>query len=215
MALSPATMATFPAPATSNPACQFLALGLPVDFASRAMRPIGWCAFGAQLLLHVNQSKHRHKRPRISVFTLMQILLLWVLHTDGRIHQPVLASPYCQRNANRRAPWLRRHYPASSLLRAHPPPSRLQPISRVLRLYGLPCSADFSTGRGRLLQLLGMSLSPCCPYHPAREICRISQSSTYPDAFVPEQWTRPLGFIFCRGHLWVHSRYGPVTRSPS
>ena len=21
--------------------------------------------------------------------------------------------------------------------------------------------------------------------------------------------------IFCRGHLWVHFRYGPVTRSPS
>ena len=35
------------------------------------------------------------------------------------------------------------------------------------RLYQLPCSTDFSMGRGRFLQLLSMSLSPCRPYHPA------------------------------------------------
>ena len=39
---------------------------------------------------------------------------------------------------NSRAPSLRGHYPASSLLRTRPPPSRLQPISRGHRLYGLP-----------------------------------------------------------------------------
>ena len=35
------------------------------------------------------------------------------------------------------------------------------------RLYDLPCSGDFSPGRGGLLQLLGMSLPPCCRFHPA------------------------------------------------
>ena len=35
-------------------------------------------------------------------------------------------------------------------------------ISRLSRLYDLPCSGDFSPGRGGLLQLLAMSLSPCC-----------------------------------------------------
>src|SRR5262245_37571616 len=35
------------------------------------------------------------------------------------------------------------------------------------------CSNDFSMGRGRFLQLLGMSLSPCCPYHPAGVLRRI------------------------------------------
>ncbi len=53
-----------------------------------------------------------------------------------------------------------------------------------LRLYGLPCSADFSTGRGRLLQLLGVSLSPCCPYHPAGVNSRVSQAATVHTAFV-------------------------------
>ncbi|WP_375167176.1 MULTISPECIES: transposase [unclassified Bradyrhizobium] len=39
---------------------------------------------------------------------------------------------------------------------------------------GLPSSGDFSPGRGRLLQLLCMSLSPCCRFHPAEMIRRIS-----------------------------------------
>ena len=75
--------------------------------------------------------------------------------------------PYVGDVANGRAPWLHGHYPASSLLRTRPPPSRLRPPSRCCRLYGLPCSGDFSRDEGRLLQLLGMALSPCCRFHPA------------------------------------------------
>jgi hypothetical protein len=41
---------------------------------------------------------------------------------------------------------LRGRYPTSSLLRAHPPPSHLRPISRLSRLYDLPCSGDFAPG---------------------------------------------------------------------
>ncbi len=40
MALSPATMVTFPVPATSNPACGFPAPGFPVYFMLRLMGPI-------------------------------------------------------------------------------------------------------------------------------------------------------------------------------
>ena len=47
-------------------------------------------------------------------------------------------------------------------------PLACQPTSRCCRLYDLPCSADFSTGRGGLLQLLSASSSPCRRYHPAR-----------------------------------------------
>src|SRR6266704_1984852 len=69
---------------------------------------------------------------------------------------------------NSRAPSLRGRYPASSLLRTRPPPSRLRPTSRGRRLYGLPDSADFATGRGGLLQLLDASWSPCCRSKPRR-----------------------------------------------
>ena len=60
-----------------------------------------------------------------------------------------------------------------------------QPISRFRRLYGLPCSTDYSMGRGRFLQLLDMPLPPCCPYHPAGVTCRIGQSAPCHAAFAP------------------------------
>ena len=88
-------------------------------------------------------------------------------------------------------PSLHRRYPASSLLRTSPPPSRRRPTSRCCRLYDLPCSTDFSMGRGRLLQLLSMSLSPCCPYHPAGVTCRAGQPATSHTAFAPPQSARP------------------------
>src|SRR5512135_388731 len=57
--------------------------------------------------------------------------------------------PSCWRNTNSRAPSLRGRYPASPLLRAHPPPSRLRPTSRGVRLYGRACSAAFAGGARR------------------------------------------------------------------
>src|SRR5467141_3860285 len=61
-----------------------------------------------------------------------------VLQINGRLCHLVLAFPYVGDIANGRAPSLRRHYSASSLLRTQPPPSRLRPTSRFRRLYGLP-----------------------------------------------------------------------------
>src|SRR5262249_57929292 len=90
-----------------------------------------------------------------------------VLQIDGRLCHLVPAFPIERDITNSRAPLLHGRYPTSSLLRTRPPPSRLRPISRLSRLYDLPCSADFTPGRGRLRQLLGVSLSPCCRFHPA------------------------------------------------
>src|SRR5215472_702451 len=49
---------------------------------------------------------------------------------------------------------------------------------------------------------------------------RRSEMTLQPDCrhfILPSPRTKRLGLriIFCRGHLWVHSRCGPVTRSPS
>ncbi len=90
-----------------------------------------------------------------------------VLQIVGRLCHLVLAFPIAGEVTNSRAPSLRGHCSASSLLRTHPPPSRRRSISRLRRLYDLPCSGDFSPGRGGLLQLLGMSVPPCCRFHPA------------------------------------------------
>ena len=98
----------------------------------------------------------------------VSILQTWTYRPQKRQDGSAFALTYIGGVANGRAPSLHGHYPASSLLRAQPPPSRLRPTSRCRRLYGLPCSGDFAPGRGGLLQLLGMSLSPCCRFHPPR-----------------------------------------------
>ena len=101
---------------------------------------------------------------------------------------------------------------AQRTLRTHPPPSRLRSTSRLSRLYDLPCSSDFAPGRGGLLQLLGMSLPPCCRFHPA-EVKEPHQSDFgSPCCLRPTVAGSAFGATHFRGHIHVHCHYGPVTR---
>ena len=135
-----------------------------------------------------------------------------VLQIDGRLCHLVLAFLIEGETTNRRAPLLHGHYSASSLLRTHPPPSRLRSFSRLRRLYDLPCSGDFAPGRGGLRQLLGMSLSPCCRFHPAKvEMPHRSDFGT-PCCLRPTEAGSALGSTLFRGHIRVHCRYGPAAR---
>ena len=47
------------------------------------------------------------------------------MQTDGRLYHPVPASQCCRKIVNSRVPSLPGRYPGSSLIRTHPPPSRL------------------------------------------------------------------------------------------
>ena len=107
---------------------------------------------------------------------------------------------------------LRVRYSASPLIRTHPRPSRRRSISRLSRLYDLPCSGDFAPGRGGLRQLLGMSLPPCCRFHPAevRMPCRSDFGISC--CLRPTEAGSAFGSTFFRGHMRVHCCYGPVTR---
>ncbi len=96
---------------------------------------------------------------------------------------------------NSRAPSLRGRYPASTLLRAPPPPSRLRPTSRVRRFYGRPVSAAFAAGRGGLLQLLDVPLSPCRRSHPAGASRRVSRAAAVRAAFALRLGARPPGLL--------------------
>jgi len=135
-----------------------------------------------------------------------------VLQIVGRLCHLVLAFLIAGEVTNSRAPSLRGHCSASSLLRTHPPPSRRRSISRLRRLYDLPCSSDFSPGRGGLLQLLGMSLSPCCRFHPAEIKMPHRSDFGTPCCLRPSVAGSALGSTHFRGHLRVHFHYGPVTR---
>lgn len=138
-----------------------------------------------------------------------------VLQTNRRFCHGASASRVVRGVTNSRVPSLHGHYPASLLLRTPPPPSRLRPLSRGCRLYDLPCSTDFAVGRGGLLQLLSVSLSPCCRSHPAGVVRRVSQAATAHAAFAFPVAGSASGVCHFRGHLCVRLRCGPVTRRPS
>ena len=124
-----------------------------------------------------------------------------VLQIVGRLCHLVLAFLIAGEVTNSRAPSLRGHCSASSLLRTRPPPSRRRSISRLSRLYDLPCSSDFSPGRGGLLQLLGMSLSPCCRFHPAEIKMPHRSDFGIPCCLRPSFAGSAPGFICFRGHF--------------
>src|SRR5262249_25558534 len=74
-------------------------------------------------------------------------------------------------------------------------------------------SGDFCRGRGGLLQLLGMSLSPCCRFPPAEVKVPPRSDFGTPCCLRPSVAGSALGFTHFRGHLRVHCCYGPVTRN--
>src|SRR5262245_9542318 len=75
----------------------------------------------------------------------------------------------------------------------------------------IPCSGDFSSGTRGLHLLLGMSLSPCCRFHPAEvEVPHRSDFGT-PCCLRPTAVGSALGSYLSRPHC-VYCCYGPVTR---
>ena len=150
--LTSRTVDPFPAPASSNAACGFPALRFPDGFTSRVMGPI---VLAALSLPRCSKSGTRQRGPafrtsksystcssrspnanapghvslRLDVDPPPQIRQI-----DGRFYHRVLASPCWRRNAVSRVPSLHRRYPVSSLVRTHPPPSRLRSTSRCRRL---------------------------------------------------------------------------------
>ena len=84
-----------------------------------------------------------------------------VLQIDGRLYHLAPASRVVGEITNSRAPSLHGHYPASSLLRAHPPPSRLRPTSRVAGYTAYPAPPLSRRDEE------GFSSCSACPCHRA------------------------------------------------
>src|ERR1700674_1661584 len=79
---------------------------------------------------------------------------LQVLQCNGRRCHLAPASLLSKEGVASRAPSLRGHYSASSLLLAPPTPARRPPISRLRPVMRVSCSAVFTAGRDGSLQLL-------------------------------------------------------------
>jgi hypothetical protein len=140
--LTSPTVSPSPAPATSNGAGGFPALRSPARFAPRLMRPATAAALSAVVTAYSTCPARSGLPP--SVYPPSQVLQI-----DGCFYHGTPASRVAGGVTDSRAPSLHGHYPASPLLRAHPPPSRRQPISRGRRLYGLPSFRGFRRGTRR------------------------------------------------------------------
>jgi len=150
--ISPAVSPS-PTPATSNGAGGFPALRSPVRFTPRLMEPAAAAALSATPAYSTWSAQ---LSLRLGVYPPSQVLQI-----DGCFYHGTPASHVAGGITNSRAPSLPGRYPVSTLLRAHPPPSRRQPTSRCCRLYGLPSFRPFGPGRGGLLQLLDVPWSSC------------------------------------------------------
>ena len=142
----------------------------------------------------------------------MAYLLSKFLQTDGGLYHPSLASLLLP-TASGRAPSLRGHCPASSLLRTRPPGSRLRRASPLdSRDYLSP--RVFSVGRGALPCFIPWPCARAAALYPAGRRLRRSLSEA-PVAFAITMAARhPERFVF-RGLYWAFTLHcGPRTRSP-
>jgi len=105
---------------------------------------------------------------------------------------------------------LLRRYSDSLLLQAHPPPSYHKLISQRILVIELTFSSNFLPGQVGLLQLLSMSLLPCCLYHPAGiRQTYIGQFSFAYTAFASKLQALASRVFRLRGRLCVYFRLRP------
>jgi hypothetical protein len=106
-----------------------------------------------------------------------------------------------QERARSQAPFLRRHYPASSVIRTCPPPQTARPAP-----HGVPVESHDLSPLG--LPVFRRSPLPCMPTPlPRRNRWMLSLSCPTTTAFPKNETGRLPQFPF-RGLLSVHSRFG-------
>ena len=101
-----------------------------------------------------------------------------------------------------------------SSIGAPPPPSRLSADFPVSGYTALPCSADFSPGRGGLLQLLSHLLVTVPSLPPRRSVVAPPPVCATPCCLRPSYADSASGHEDFVATCAFASRYGPVTRRP-
>ncbi len=138
-----------------------------------------------------------------------------VLQIDGRLYHFAPASRVGEEVMSSRVPWLHGRYPASSLLRARPPPSRLRPISRWMPVIRFTLLHRFLDGTRTASPVAWHILVTVLPLPPRRSESTRRSGFVDPCCLRSNIENSTSGVRRYRGHLWVHLRCGPVTRSPS
>ena len=227
LGLSPAPLVTFPAPATSNPAYGFPVPGFPGCFAPRVMRPIRLRALSAWAGNNQAVTYSTSFRRSPSVFGTVRktpgrfSLRLGVYppaqfrQTDGRFYHGVPASLFERGTASQQGSFAPRALPQfiattnpSATLSSSanfPGPPVIWPT--LLRQFLGGTRRASPVAQHVLVTVL--SLSPRRSEMPLQPACGASC------CLRPMIGGSASGAMNFRGHLCVHSRYGPVTRSPS
>jgi hypothetical protein len=94
-----------------------------------------------------------------------------------------------------------------------PTPSRLRSAFRFWPVVRPTCSADFSSGRGGFHQLTRRVLVTVPPL-PPRWKATLKPDDYGAYCLRPKSKGSASRFLGCRGYIRVHSRCGPLTRSP-
>ena len=106
------------------------------------------------------------------------------------------------RSPSTKAPFLHRHYPASQVLRASPPPQSAQPDSHESPVDPAPITAGVSRVASGPRCLHAVATTPAGPMKPVRSH-RVPSASAFPVCAAGRLLRCPF-----RGLLSVHSRYG-------
>ena len=100
--------------------------GISIDVVKRSLKRF-----------HLTDMSVQSPKPPFLVRLRLQVYLpSQILQTNGRLYHLVPASQCCRKIVNSRVPLLLGRYPGSSLIRTHPPPSRLSiyfPLFTVIK----------------------------------------------------------------------------------
>lgn len=136
-----------------------------------------------------------------------------ILQINGQLYHSAPASPCCFKIVNSRAPLLPGHYPSSSLIRTHPPPSRLSIHFPLFTVIEPTLLQRFLSGTSRASPVARHVLVTLLSLPPRQSEWPYQSVFGYPCCLRLTVAGSASGASHFRGHLCVHFRYGPVTRS--
>jgi len=146
-----------PAPATSNRAGGSPAPGSPARFAPRVMRPTATAALSAATRVPAYSTWPARISLPLGVYPPSQVLQL--AGAFLRAPLPPMLSKELRTAGSLRSTGITPPHHYCGPIRH---PLIVGPLPGAAGYRAYPASVDFATGRGGLLQLLGVSWSPCC-----------------------------------------------------
>ena len=213
--VNPAPLVTFPAPLVKR-SMRISRTTLSCLLRVKVMWPFASGALSEQPIAAASYSTSSNRAPSVSAgFSLLLHVypLSQVPQFHRRLYHLASASLVAKVITDSGAASLHRRYPASLVLPTPPPPLACQPTPGAPGYTAYLCSPISRRGEE------GFSSCLARPRH--RAVATTPPSAVAPQpvcaasyCFRPLKADSAFRALMSRGHLCVHSRYGPVTRQP-